>query len=511
MASVLWLTSRSTFEKGAGFCPMFRYLRTHAGPYGYGFEPKGQSIPLSTGTYTHAAPEVILRAVMQAQETQLQRFRQVPFDDGLRLWYDELIRFAVDQACQKYEAVIKARGFLDLPEDESKIFTLTLMREQQTLIEGLTWVWALYVLPGILQRGRLVSVEAPEFLVLGCTCGAGAHAPIAAHEARDCSGIVFLAKLDFVIERFDDQQLEYHEFKTSSYGRKNWQEQWERKPQLQTSMACAESRLGDEQKHLRAAYIHGLIKGRRDRDASTNYEGPKKQGTFLCYAYYEDPNPPMTAGDWQPLYKWRDPDGNNRTLGKRYKKQPIWEVGRRGEFDARFPNKLQVGSHEVREDDGALRYDITYQSNVEHWVKALPVEILQKCYQLVGPVPFDPDKTDMAFQAVVVEERLWQQRLTAVYQDAVAQGVGWGSLEFEAILRRHIPRAFNCDPFGSVPCDFVPLCYRHEGWQDPVGSGAYVYRRPHHEAELQQMIARGLEPPAEGLAAEEDEGEEGEW
>lgn len=513
MGNIIWLTSRSTFEKGAGFCPMFRYLRNHAGPYGYGFEPRGQSVPLSTGTYVHAGPELILRQIMKAQETQANRFLQVPYDESLRLWMDQLTRYAVDAAAQKYEAVIRARGFLDLPDDEAKAFTLALMREQQTLIEGLTWVWALYVLPTVLQRGRIVSVEASESYVIGCTCGAGSDAALKIHAHRDCPGAGFLHRLDFVVQRFEDGQLEYHEFKTSSYGRKNWTEQWERKPQLQLGMLVGDARLGWElgagagqETHMRQAYVHGLLKGRRDRDAATNYQGPKKQGTFLCYAYYEDPNPPMTAGDWQPLFKFVDPDGNNRTLGKRYKKQPIWEVGQRGEYDARFPGKLQVGSKLV---DGAEQ--AIYQSNAEHWVKSLPVDVLQKCYQLVGPIPYNADKADMALQAIYVEEKLWQRRLTAVYEEATAAGVGWGSAEFEAILRKHIPRAFNCDPFGAIPCDFVPLCYQHDGWHDPVGSGKFVYRRPHHQAELEQMQQRGLEPPAEGLAAEEDEGEEGEW
>lgn len=509
MGKTLWLSSRSTFEKGAQFCPMYRYQRNHAGPYGYGFEPKGQSVPLSTGTYTHAGPEIILKAVMVAQETQAARFQTIPWDPALGSWYDVLVRAAVDHAAGKYQATIEKRGFLDkdLLEAESIAFTTILMREQQTLIEGLTWIWALYVLPGILQRGRIISVEAPEFVVLNCSCGAGPTAELQQHADRDCTGIGFLAKLDFLIQRFSDGAVEYHEFKTSAYGRKNWQEQWERKPQIQTSMLAAERRLDVP---VQSAFVHGLLKGRRDRDAASNYQGPKKQATFLCYAYYEEPNPPMVSGDWQALFKFVDPDGNNRTLGKRYKKQPIWEVGARGSYDVRFPDKLQVGVADVLGDSALVQVPI-YQSNVEHWIKRLPVEILQKTYQLVGPIPRDPDKIQMAVDAVVAEEMLWQDRIGAIYDFAAREGIGWEDPRFQALIQTVVPRSFNCDPFGGTPCDYVPLCYKHQGWEDPVGSGAFVYRRPHHQAELDQMISRGLEPPVEGLAAEEDEGEEGEW
>jgi hypothetical protein len=504
VAKTIWLTSRSTFEKGAGFCPMFRYNRNHAGPYGYGWEPKAQSVPLSTGSYVHAGPEVILTAIMGVQQTAegVARLQAIPWDAGLDQWYQAVVRAAVDHAAQKYESVIRARGFLNeqQQEEESIAYTMILMREQQTLIEGLTWAWALYVLPGLVQRGKIIAVEQPEFTVLGCTCQAGPTADLQTHADRDCDGIGFLAKLDFLLERFEDGGIEYHEFKTSGYGRKNWQEQWERKPQIQTSMLAAERRLD---RPVHSAYVHGLLKGKRDRDRDTNYQGPKKQMTFFCYAYYLEPNPPLTEGDWQPKYERVDPDGNRRRLTKGYKKQPIWEVGPRGSADPRFPNKPQLATA----PDGSP----VYMANAEYWVRLLPVELVSKGYQLVGPIPRDPDKIGMAVAAITAEERLWQSRLRTIYDYATERGLGWGDGEFQTLIQTVIPRAFNCDPFTAIPCDFVPLCYHHEGWQDPAGSGKFVYRRPHHAIELQQMIDRGLEPPAAGLAAEEDEGEEGEW
>jgi hypothetical protein len=42
------------------------------------------------------------------------------------------------------------------------------------------------------------------------------------------------------------------------------------------------------------------------------------------------------------------------------------------------------------------------------------------------------------------------------------------------------------------------------GWDDPIGSGQYQPRRPHHDPELQQAIARGLLVAEAGEVEEEE-------
>ena len=69
----------------------------------------------------------------------------------------------------------------------------------------------------------------------------------------------------------------------------------------------------------------------------------------------------------------------------------------------------------------------------------------------------------------------------------------WESPEFQTLLDRLVPCSWQCRPYGKEhQCEFVKICHRHEGWQDPIGSGHYVPRRPHHAAELEQAVARGL-------------------
>jgi hypothetical protein len=49
----------------------------------------------------------------------------------------------------------------------------------------------------------------------------------------------------------------------------------------------------------------------------------------------------------------------------------------------------------------------------------------------------------------------------------------------------------------------VPICHRHVGWEDPLGSGQYQPRLPHHSPELAQAVERGLIP--EDAAAHDEE------
>jgi hypothetical protein len=102
------------------------------------------------------------------------------------------------------------------------------------------------------------------------------------------------------------------------------------------------------------------------------------------------------------------------------------------------------------------------------------------------------------------EERRWQEVLWNLY-DLQTQGFGWASDRYQAELDVLVPCSWACRPFGKEhQCEFVPICHRHEGWQDPLGTGRYQPRLPHHDPELHQAVARGL-LPAEAEAVEEEE------
>jgi hypothetical protein len=87
-----------------------------------------------------------------------------------------------------------------------------------------------------------------------------------------------------------------------------------------------------------------------------------------------------------------------------------------------------------------------------------------------------------------------QQPPSNVVDNAASRAAyGWASPEFQTLLDQLVPCSWECRPYGKEhQCEFVRICHRDQGWQDPIGSGYFVPRRPHHAPELEQAIARGL-------------------
>src|SRR4051794_16721942 len=291
-----WLTSRSAHESGSSRCPMLRYLGYHAGPFGYGWQPRAQSIPLATGTYTdHGISLVLQWLIDQGNNPDVTQFSEAdPTAAPPQLYltttaeYQQTIRCAARHALDAYQAAIRKPGFLNPETEQDQAAQYALMFEQMSLIEGLTWVYCLYQIPQLLSEGRIIGVQSEEVFVSDCDCGIGDFLAMPAdHAGRGYTGHGILAKPDFLRERFSDSGLEYHELKTASMARKDWQESWETKAQFILSILGVERRL---EREVTSTYVHGLLKGKRDRERQEDgtYSGPKKQQSFLCYAYYKD-------------------------------------------------------------------------------------------------------------------------------------------------------------------------------------------------------------------------------
>jgi hypothetical protein len=118
-------------------------------------------------------------------------------------------------------------------------------------------------------------------------------------------------------------------------------------------------------------------------------------------------------------------------------------------------------------------------------------------------------------QEATGEERRWQTGLWQLYElaeqlQAEAQaadywGVVWGHPQYQQLLDQLFPRSYECRRYGGRNrCQFETICLEREGHLDPMGSGLYIERRPHHKDELEQAIARGLLVPDEGAAEEQE-------
>lgn len=492
LRSDLWYTSRSTYERGTQHCPFARYVEYHAGPYGYGLSRKAMSLPLVTGTYAHQGITDVLQWVLDATEHTGSQPESVP---------DEVIRWAAERAVEQYREVCHKRGILtyaqDDPESLAKLQYLIL--EQEHLIAGLTWAWCLTRLPIYLRDYTILEVEGEQEYVIGCTCGLGnGIGSFEEHELRGCVGIGVQSKPDFLCIRKADGAAGYVEFKTASMANRGLNSSWERKPQFILGMLGAERKHGKTFTH---AWVETLVKGKRDRERPYKAENPKLQQSMLCHAYYAPPNPPMSEGSWRPGYNYTTALGEEFIADRKsgYRKSALWT-----------PPQMEAwpGLPMVDRGDGTTEL----MSVSEYWVKTLQAEYpthLDKCIAPIGPLPRNDEQIEKALRGFLAEENLWRDRLWRIYEFSQEHGVEWGDDEFHAFVETVVPRSWHCDPFADHPCGNQPICHPvTEDWRRPVESELFVYRTPHHRAELEQIQKRGLTPPSAALAVEEGEQED---
>lgn len=493
----LWLTDRTRHETSVGRCPRRRYLSNHFGPTGYGITSRSESLPLATGLSVHEAMEHLCRI--------LQKENRLPTAEETRA--------IVAQVRGSYERKVDARGFRGILAGP---LTDETIKEQSALISGLVWTLRLKFLPWLHESYRIVSLEEERLHFLSCTCAAGPLEP-AQHIARGCEGIAYMLRRDILAERRGASTLAYFEIKTTGWESDAWAEQWETKPQLALGTLDVDKQFPG--KEVTELYILGVGKGRRARDKyETVAEGEptrKKQQSPLCYGYCRPGNPPLLADDWLPGYEWVNQDGETKRASRQHKRRGVWELA-----ESDWPTWRAY-----RAQDPSMPPE-------EFWVRWLPTSVLDKVCFLVGPMNRQDQQLASLRESIRADEEKWQAVLWELYEAqhagivpacTCAHGEGavqhlsgcaslqrrplaWADPAFQSLLDRLIPCAWTCRPFGREhQCEFVPICHRHEGWQDPLLGGKFVPRRPHHAPELQQAIARGLLIEQTEDAIEEEE------
>lgn len=494
--NVIWLIDRSRIVDGRGFCQRARLLNYHVGPNGYGIQLKATKLPLMTGIAGHAGIAPILEWCRDNDDLIVQGLSVPSKEDETYLPVPaQVVRDAVKAAQEQYSAVIATRGFFNL---EGTPDALEVVTEQNYLIEGLIWSWCLEVLPEVLRRGKIIEVEREGVLIFDCTCGLGEGIlEMADHVARGCQGKGLQNRPDFIVETRHTFELEYHEFKTTGSDSVTFRDKWEVMIQMFATTLDVERRLG---KHVQTVYVHGLIKGKREGEYNPdtgNRDGIIRQQSPFCYGFRNPGAPPMEPEQWAFSYKyWSEEEQRTKQLPRAYKKAPVWELP-----DWMVPEGMSRG---------------------EFWVTSMPSETRRKQLALVGPLSRQSLMVDHFLIEAGGEENRWQTILWELYDCAVAllqlkgYDVGqvdeatwwrevWADPTFQAAIDARVPRSYECRRYGSRnKCVNETLCFYHEGWADPLGSGLYISRRPHHQPELDQAIERGLLPPGEGAA---DEGE----
>ena len=461
---LLWLTDRSRVKTGTSRCARQRYLGYHAFN-SYGITLRRDALPLVTGIAVHE--------ILEAYTTILKDFDRLPSLGD--------VREIIDAHVAGYIARVEDRGYRGIlggPDTDETI------AEQATLIAGLGWALRMKFLPWLHQQYRVVAVERERLHILECSCGAP---PLdeAEHLRRACAGKALMIRTDLLAQRRSGQTLAYFECKTTGWESDAWAEQWETDPQLALGTVDAEQLWGAEVTEL---YIVGLNKGRRQRD---RYEGTddlrKKQQSPLVYGYCRPGNPPLAADDWVPSYQWTTDDGEVKRKSKGHLRRGVWTLG---ESDWPVWRAYQGANPGL--------------TPAEFWVRQLPASILDRICFILGPMNRQDQQLRSVLAGMLGEERRWQDTLWQLYE-LQQQGHGWASATFQQALDERVPCSWACRPFGKDhECEFVPICHRHEGWQDPLGSGRYQPRLPHHDPERRQAVARGLLPADAETRDEED-------
>lgn len=373
----------------------------------------------------------------------------------------EKLRALVLEARADYVSRVTRRGLLELLDEgdpEQAMQRAELQRvvsEQGALIEAIGLAAGWYWIPKLLDEFDPVLVEQEIVLDLG-------------------RGIHLMLRPDLIARRKVGGGLVQIEFKThGGYADSAfWTKQWLHNVQLTLTKIGCSLHLKED---VGQAYIFGIDKGRREKEQAT---GLQKQWSPFLYAYHKPANPPFEAEDWQTRWKWVDEFGANHTLGKKYKREAT--------YDYRFEG-LPEGV-----------------SLTAYWVSSMPQEEIERQRVILGPYQFLEHAQHGILRSLVEDELRWVEKLWAIHQAGEVCGWQEGEESFQAELDTQVPQSWQCHQYGK-DCPFLPICTREAGWEDPLGSGRYEVRRPHHQPELDQLKKRGIEVPED-----QDDGEAGE-
>lgn len=113
-----------------------------------------------------------------------------------------------------------------------------------------------------------------------------------------------------------------------------------------------------------------------------------------------------------------------------------------------------------------------YPGGIEKWVLELGEDLGTSLFPSSAPIFMDPRLLE-----ALIRERTIRQREIEDAKEASKTDL----LERE----RHFPHRFmNCKPVIGSPCPYLDCCFNREVGADPLASGLYVPRTPHHDVEV---------------------------
>jgi hypothetical protein len=447
-------TSRSAAEAYQQ-CPRLRYNTYHHS--GVGLVPRTSSVPLVTGSAIHRGVEHLA--------------------NRLRLGEEPSVETAVGLAVQQYESDVSDAGFSGngLKTERQQWFTY---QEQRALTEALIRAWAIIELPNIRARYKVLAVERevnPIELV---------------------PGVMFQAKVDMELQEVASGDLFNYSLKSCN----QWNERSESayKADLQgiteTWAVEEESKQQCEKWNTLSEITEELIEG--SQFPASNLQkilayyksikpvAKKLMGVRFCFLVKgvrkkpeynsEDPNAlyvtynPLirgyknfTPGGINYAHSWFYPNPENKSgkgiLGKGWEPFNVWES------------------------------DIS----IKDWINGIVAGQLQpECGNVIGnhvitPTEYFRNDEDIR---VGMEEVKHQEWMIDVGLKQIEEFSGSHGLEGAGLNKMFPHWRKSCEFMYGGQCSYHALCWKPEVTADPIGSGLYQIRTPHHEAE---KIANG--------------------
>lgn len=140
--------------------------------------------------------------------------------------------------------------------------------------------------------------------------------------------------------------------------------------------------------------------------------------------------------------------------------------------------------------DGDIRYEYTrgydrrgvwnIEGGVERIVRDMPPEVLNKQFPCTPPIVVRGDIVES-----LLKQQMWRETdITFAHSNGVEL-----CPNLDKVYPQHLT---SCDPMIGHPCPFKAACFNPSVRRDPVRSGLYGWREPHHEPERKQFEERGL-------------------
>ncbi len=236
-------------------------------------------------------------------------------------------------------------------------------------------------------------------------------------------GITFGCRPDLVLRRKADGAYGYPDDKTTGDFSAAWWSQWETDVQLQSGARVIKEKLGYD---ITFVMVLAHYKGYRSKEYGL--QSP------LVYGYRQRAEPGM---------------GGTKYLGKRPREWKGWE-----------------------------KFFVPQEMGYADWITRLPKEELAANFAMTRPIAIRPDLVDQWFAQRAARE---QEIADATEQLQEAQGEGFDP---EIILNASFRQNFkSCTPRRGSPCAYKDVCFLPHVNADPLKSGLYGWRMPHHDTD----------------------------